>query len=710
MTRRWIFVLMIAVVAVVVAIFVVDARHDRKLVFDGFIEERLASTKELAAELGGRFASVRKDVLFFRYLVENSALAEATAAAFHSEAGARFQRELRALLAVVPHYKEMHLVGPDGGVALRAREENWKPGRDADAVERALAADALRASGLSDGRVRISAPIRRNDSPPDAPGYRIFSASVRFARERRGALLLLVEPDYLFGAIRAFRAPDRPQFALLNAKNGRVSFAAPGFSRLLGAELGSGEPRNVLAAQLFSEEPGLLELDAQTARRLGFSSSVVVTHAPLPALALWRWSLVAFNTAEHLVERDHAVILRSAVAMGAVLAGLGVLGMLLLRQVRREAELRENLRLASEISHLHELSQKILDNVPAGLLALGDDLRVRQANRVMLALSPGATPGAALAQAFPYAGPAELGRIEQLLRAAQEARDTEGLLVEHVRLWSEEPGAYNLSAVPLVTPSHSVALLLVVEDLSELKRLERELVRAEKLSTMGILAAGIAHEIGTPLGVVRARAEILLGKLGGDPAAMRSLQAIVAQSDAISRIISRVLEFTRTRKVEVTALPLGPAVREAAELLREKFEHAKVKLQLQLPDAMPVLLADADGFRQVLLNLLRNACDACKAGGRVTVRVAMDEGAAAPTALVEVQDDGCGIPAENLHSIFDPFFTTKKGGEGTGLGLAIAQDVVKNHGGTLSVESAPGQGSTFALRWRAAATAKEQNA
>jgi signal transduction histidine kinase len=702
MKRSWIFALMVVVVGLVVAIFVIDARHDSKLLFEGFVEERLASTKELATDLAARLASIRKDVLFFRYLVEKSRVAVATTAGFSGEVGRRFQGELEALLAVVPHYKEMHFVGPDGAIVLSARERAWEPGAAADRIQRALSAAALLAPTIPEGRVRISAPIHRADRRAEAPGFRIFSASVRLARGRRGAVLLLLEPDYLFGTLRAYRAPDRPRFALVNASSGRIAYAsAPELKELV--PYLSSPIRSPLAAALLGHEAGRIEVPTDLARRLGLGLFAVATYAPLPAMEDWRWTLAAFTSAEHLQERDRAVLLRTVAAMAAVLAGLGVLGALLLRQVRREAELREHLRTAEEIRHLHELSQKILDNIPSGLLALSADGRIMQANRRFQALAPSGKPGALLAEAFPAAPPAEAEGIARLVAGALRERQIQSHLAERTALFHREPGTYNLVAIPLDTPLHGVAALLIVEDLSELKRLEQELVRAEKLSTIGILAAGIAHEIGTPLGVIRARAEHLLGKASDGSG--KALQAIVDQCDAISRIIRRVLEFTRTREVQSHPMELVPVCREVAELLRERYAQVGVSLTLSIPEGLPQIVAEADGLRQVLVNLLRNAADACKPGGRVEVRARAEAVEGAPFLRLEVRDNGCGIPSEQLHAVFDPFFTTKKGGEGTGLGLAIAQDIVKNHGGTLSVESEPGKGSVFTILWPAAASA-----
>ena len=694
---------MVAVVGVVVTIFVLDARHDRKLVFDAFMEERLAATKELAAQLEARFSSIRQDVLLFRSFLENSRLAGETPAQIHGEAQGRFETVMRTLLQRVPHYKEMRLVAHDGVAALKVAEPGWSAGPDVGALTRALTMLSREATKQPPGIVRIHR-VPRENAPPDAPAYRVFSTSVQLG-EGSGALLLLVAPDYLFLPVTAFRAQDAPRFVLLSQAGDHVSINHVGFATLLDRELGTQASRSPLGRALFEDDAGRQELSESAAKRLGLGSFAVLTHAKLPAMEEWRWTLVALSSAHHFLKREQAVALRAVVAMAAVLVGLIALGGLLLRQVRREVELRENLRTAGEIQQLHELSQKILANVPAGILAIDAELEVRQINRMMTGFVPELAVGAPLAAAFPAASARDRDRVVALARRALSSGEEETALFERTKLFGGEPGAFNVRAIPLGIPLQGVAALVSIEDLSELKRLEHELVRAEKLSTMGILAAGIAHEIGTPLGVVRARAEMLQGKLSADVSAQRSITAIIEQSDAISRIISRVLELARARQVDARPLSAAPAIHEAVELLRERFEQRAVGLTVAVDDALPAIHADPDGFRQVLLNLLRNACDACKDGGHVTIRARAVDDEHGPAALFAVEDTGCGIAPENVHSIFDPFFTTKKGGEGTGLGLAISQDIVKNHAASLSVESTVGVGSTFTLRWPLASAA-----
>jgi signal transduction histidine kinase len=147
------------------------------------------------------------------------------------------------------------------------------------------------------------------------------------------------------------------------------------------------------------------------------------------------------------------------------------------------------------------------------------------------------------------------------------------------------------------------------------------------------------------------------------------------------------------------------------ELLRVEAELHKVVLEVDVPEALPLLAADPDQLQQVLINLVLNACDACEAGGtvRVTAEVSVPGAPEAWSGVrVAVRDDGRGIPPEDLHRVFDPFFTTKKRGQGTGLGLTMVAQVVRNHGGRVELESEPGRGTCVTLLWPAAAVAHEE--
>jgi signal transduction histidine kinase len=215
---------------------------------------------------------------------------------------------------------------------------------------------------------------------------------------------------------------------------------------------------------------------------------------------------------------------------------------------------------------------------------------------------------------------------------------------------------------------------------------------ANRLVTVGKLAA-MAHELGTPLGIISGRAEQLLSRLPeGDAGAAerKALDSILAQVDKVGTTIRQLLDFARARPVDAESVTPLQAAESASALLAHRFRAAGVELRIDvLPDVPPVL-ADRGQLEQVLVNLLINACDACATGGHVSLRAVRKE----DSVCFEVIDDGAGISPAHLPQVLDPFFTTKKRGQGTGLGLSIAQDIVKNHGGAIAIESALGRGTT----------------
>ncbi len=240
----------------------------------------------------------------------------------------------------------------------------------------------------------------------------------------------------------------------------------------------------------------------------------------------------------------------------------------------------------------------------------------------------------------------------------------------------------------------------------EVARLQRQLIRAEKLVTVGVLSAGIAHEIGTPLAVVRGRAEHMLERRATGRDA-DDLSAVVAGIDRISSKIRQVLEFSREQPVTLRRTEVGPAIARVVELLEWRAAKKNVTVQVEAAAGLPPLAATADQFEQVLVNLLLNACDASRAGG--TVRVVASRDAGRPDRLrIEVIDLGAGIPPHHLNAVFDPYFTTKKRGEGTGLGLAIVSQIVRNHQGEIALRSAVGEGTAAVVSWPLAAHPAER--
>ena len=231
-----------------------------------------------------------------------------------------------------------------------------------------------------------------------------------------------------------------------------------------------------------------------------------------------------------------------------------------------------------------------------------------------------------------------------------------------------------------------------------LRSLEDQLIRAEKLATTGVLAAGIAHEVGTPLGVIRGRAELLLEPTDED-SNKRGLNAIIQQIDRISGTIRQVLDFSRAQPVRPHPVSAAKVMEDTLELLAHRFRQQNLSVHVDADPYLVPIAADRDQLQQVLINVLLNACDAMKRGG--TLSIAIRPRPSVPGVEWEIRDDGCGIAPEHLHAVFDPFFTTKKRGEGTGLGLSVVASIVRNHGGEIALSSTLGEGTSVRIFWPA---------
>jgi signal transduction histidine kinase len=213
------------------------------------------------------------------------------------------------------------------------------------------------------------------------------------------------------------------------------------------------------------------------------------------------------------------------------------------------------------------------------------------------------------------------------------------------------------------------------------KEMERDdqLVRADKLATLGALATGIAHEVSTPLGVISGRAEQLLPRVAADERGTKAVEAILQQSKRIDEVIRGFLGLARGQSPSFVRVSPEACVESARELVQHRFEKAEVVLEIEIDTGLPRIACEPRLFEQVLVNLLLNACEACSPGGHVGLRVV----AAAERVAFVVLDDGEGITSEAAKRATEPFFTTKP--EGTGLGLAITNEIVKHHHGTFTI-------------------------
>jgi len=227
----------------------------------------------------------------------------------------------------------------------------------------------------------------------------------------------------------------------------------------------------------------------------------------------------------------------------------------------------------------------------------------------------------------------------------------------------------------------------------------------DRLATVGQLAAGVAHELGTPLNVVAARAQLIAATQVPHPEVLHNAQIIVEQSDRMTDIIHQLLAFSRRRGPELGLFSLGRIVSRTVDLLSSAAEQAHVAIQCRGIDSSLLARIDQNQIQQVLTNVILNGIHAMPNGGRLQVSVGT--GRARPPEhpeapeddylCVTVADEGAGIPPDQLPRIFEPFFTTKGAGEGTGLGLAVAHGIVAEHGGWIAVDSTVGKGSRFSI-------------
>jgi signal transduction histidine kinase len=236
-----------------------------------------------------------------------------------------------------------------------------------------------------------------------------------------------------------------------------------------------------------------------------------------------------------------------------------------------------------------------------------------------------------------------------------------------------------------------------MDDITDRVELEVQLSQADKLSSIGLLAAGVAHEVNTPLAVISSYTQMLSKQLQGDPQKSGLLEKITRQTFRASEIVNNLLNFSRTSGSEVSDVDVNKVIADTLALLEHQFKVAKVEVENQLSPKLPAIQGNPGRLQQVFLNLFLNAKDAMAGGGKL--RVATQNG---DSVSVSVSDTGSGIAPEYIQRIYDPFFTTKTSpregqARGTGLGLSVSYGIIQEHAGTIRVESSPGAGTTFTL-------------
>ncbi|MBN2562847.1 MAG: PAS domain-containing sensor histidine kinase [Phycisphaerae bacterium] len=243
--------------------------------------------------------------------------------------------------------------------------------------------------------------------------------------------------------------------------------------------------------------------------------------------------------------------------------------------------------------------------------------------------------------------------------------------------------------------ARQIAVIVEHQDAEqERAHLQKQLIHADRLATIGQLAAGVAHELNEPLSSILGFAQLLKRDAALSAGGRQDIERIVTASLYAREIIKKLLLFARQTPTLKGPVNLNHVVLGAIELFKHQFEKEGIELACVLCPQMPVLIADAGQLTQVLVNLVVNAVQAMPQGGKLILRSQVEDGC----ALCIVEDTGVGMTAEVLDRLFVPFFTTKEVSQGTGLGLPVVHGIVTSHGGTISVKSTPGKGAAFTVR------------
>ncbi len=253
----------------------------------------------------------------------------------------------------------------------------------------------------------------------------------------------------------------------------------------------------------------------------------------------------------------------------------------------------------------------------------------------------------------------------------------------------------NLSVIPLLDSLDlNSGCLIVMDNITAKVHLEDQLMQAEKLSSLGLLAAGIAHEVNTPITGISSYTQMLLKNTAEGDTSKPILEKIEKQTFRAAEIVNGLLNFARLNGSEFKDLDVNRLIRESLSLLDHQLRRGNISLETRLSDALPAIYGNAGKLQQVFINLFLNARDAMPGGGVLKVGTSMNDS----MVIVDIQDTGVGISEENIKRIYDPFFTTKSTGKGTGLGLAVTYGIIQDHGGRIFVDSAEGKGTHFRLK------------
>ena len=364
----------------------------------------------------------------------------------------------------------------------------------------------------------------------------------------------------------------------------------------------------------------------------------------------------------------------------------------------------------SEFERLKEFHENIVESIHVGIFAVDLEDRIESWNaqmEVMYAKSRAEALRQPLTSIFP---PEFMAHFDSV----RGEQGTHTFYKVRLALATGETRVANIAIAPLLTRDFAVVgRIILVDDITDRIELEAQLTQAEKLSSIGLLAAGVAHEVNTPLAVISSYTQMLAKQMRPmmeqDRRLAPVLEKITQQTFRASEIVNGLLNFSRTGGTEFASVDLNRLLHDTLTLLEHQFKTAQIQIDTRLDPELPRIHGNEGKLQQVVLNVLLNARDAMHGSADARIRIVTEQ--TAGHVWVVVQDFGGGIEPEHLHRIFDPFFTTKtkprKGQhKGTGLGLAVSYGIMQEHGGKMHVQSEVGAGTTFRLEFPAPGAAR----
>ncbi|MFZ1700478.1 MAG: ATP-binding protein [Pyrinomonadaceae bacterium] len=363
-----------------------------------------------------------------------------------------------------------------------------------------------------------------------------------------------------------------------------------------------------------------------------------------------------------------------------------------------------------ELALLKEFNESIVESVNVGLLAVDETGRIIRCNspfEEMMGLGREQAVGKQVEEIFDEAFALNLENI--LGKSRWHLTEIRNAYKLHTYDAAGRSLILNVAVAPLRSESNQqTGAIIVLENVSSRVKLEETLQQSEKLSSIGLLAAGVAHEVNTPLTGVSSYTQMLLGMIPESDPKHALLQKMQRQTDRATNIVGNLLNFSRTgSSEEFGEIEVNKLLNDTLQLLEPQLRKSNIEITLDYTDTPPQIYGSGGKLQQVFTNLILNARDAMFAGGTITLKTLSMNG---DGVVIEVSDTGEGILAENLNKVFDPFFTTKGVGNGTGLGLAVSYGIVQEHAGTIEARSVPGEGTTFKLVFPPAGKRQRQRA